>query len=51
MPYLDRLSFNLKLFFIEDICSACSPMQMKVFYKNVLILQINDSNFPTLKVA
>ena len=37
--------------FTENICSVCSPMQVKVSYKNVLIMQNNDSNFVTLKVA
>ena len=37
--------------FTENNCSACNPMQVVVFCKNVLILQNNDSNFLTLKVA
>ena len=37
--------------FTDNICSACNPMQLVVFCKNVLILWNNDSNFLTLKVA
>ena len=37
--------------FTENNCSARNPMQVVVFYKNVLILQNKDSNFLTLKVA
>ena len=31
----------------ENVCSACSPMQVIVFCKHVLISYKNDSNFLT----
>ena len=37
--------------FAENICSACNPMQVVVFCKDVLILQNNDSIFLTSKGA
>ena len=37
--------------FTENICSACSLMQVVVFWKNVLIFWNNDLNFLTLKVT
>ena len=37
--------------FTDNICSACNPMQVVVFCKNVLLFQNNNSHFLTLKVA
>ena len=37
--------------FTENICSACSSVPLVVFCKNILVLQKNDSDFLTLKVA
>ena len=35
----------------ENICSACSPMQVAVYYKHVLILWNSDSDFLSFKVT
>ena len=37
--------------FTDNICSARNSMKVVVFCKHVLILQNNDSNFLTWKVA
>ena len=37
--------------FTENICPAPNAMQVAVFCKRVLILQNNESNCLTLKVA
>ena len=47
-PKLKKGVYNI---FTENICSACNPMQVVVFRKNVLILRNNDSHLLTLKVA
>ena len=46
-----KLKKYLYYIFTKNICSACSPMQVASFCKNILILQSNDSHFLTLKVA
>ena len=33
-----KLKKHVHYIFTENICSACSPMQVVVFWKNVLIL-------------
>ena len=35
----------------ENICSTCSPMQVAVYYKHVLILWNSDSDFLSFKVT
>ena len=44
-PKLEKYVYYI---FTENICSVCSPMQVVVFCKSVLILRNDDSNFPTL---
>ena len=48
---LSKLKKYVYYTFKKNYCSACNPVQVIVFYKNVLILQNNNSNFITLRVA
>ena len=48
MPKIEEYAYYL---FTENICSSRNPMQVTVFYKHVLILYNNDSDFLTLKEA
>ena len=50
-PQKPRWKLIKYVYYTGYICSACNPVQMVVFCKNVLILWNNDSNFLTLLVA
>ena len=52
-PPKPRPEFKKYVYYIftDNIYFAYNPMQVIAFCKNVLILQNNDSNFLTLKVA
>ena len=46
-----KLKKYMNYIFTENICFTCKPRQVVVFCISVLILQVSDSNFLTLKVA
>ena len=46
-----KLKKHVYFIFTENICSACSRMQVVVFCNNVLILQNNNSDFLMLNVV
>ena len=51
MPHPRLAGKNLYKKNKKNIYSACNPMQMVVFWKNILFLQSKHSNFLTLNVA
>ena len=48
---MPKIKIYIYYIFTENICPTRNATQVVVFCQNVLILQKNDSNFLTLKVA